>query len=426
MLRPRVAQPGGRPAGPGAARLAAAAALAAWLTAVLAAPGLLAQDQGAPPIDLIPAEVSPADTAGPSDEEISARQAELERVRKELEERRREAANLAGQEQDVIGEIEKINQEMGLNQELLARLGQRKTLLLDDLASAQRDLDNAQASLGTASGLLGERLRGIYKFGRGQAMEVLLTAKTFADLAKRIYYLSVVADHDMELISEFERAVETKRVLVDHIEGKRERLEETEAQVAEETENLVRRKEERDALVARLKSRRSYHESLARDLQEASRQLEDLLDRLEPRREEEGYAGSGFGARMGRLSWPCEGEVISEFGVEQHPKFGTIIKNNGIDIKTASGTRVRTVGPGLVSFAGPLSGFGNCVIVDHGSGYYTLYGRLEAVQVTAGLEVAEGDALGLVGETSAPEGAVLHFEIRQGKKALDPGLWMIR
>ncbi|MFZ1946412.1 MAG: peptidoglycan DD-metalloendopeptidase family protein [bacterium] len=391
----------------------------------------LAQDQpagSAAPTPAAPGDTTVAPVAPLSEAEIKAKEEELERVRRDLEEKRREASEIAGQEQDAAGEVEKINEELTVNQQLLTKLGQRKAELLEEMAAAQQDLNRAQVSLGAAGQILGSRLRSIYKFGRGQAMEVVLTAKTFADLAKRIYYLSVVADQDRELMDRFEETVETKQVLVEHIDGKRLRLEETETEVAEETRNLAERKEERDALVERLKSRRSYYESLARDLQEASRNLEDVLGRLEEGREEAGGAETGgtVARRMGRLSWPCEGEVISDFGVEQHPKFGTIIKNNGIDIKASAGTRVRAVAAGNVSFAGPMSGFGNCVILDHGGGYYTLYGRLEAVAVTAGVDIGEGEAIGLVGETSAPEGAVLHFEIREGKRALDPRLWLLR
>jgi septal ring factor EnvC (AmiA/AmiB activator) len=406
--------------------------------AALAAPAMLApvlaEDNGvgsAPPGGASEAVASDDTTQAPrSEAEIKAKEEELQRIRRDLEEKRREASEIAGQEQDAAGEVEKINEELTLNHELLNKLGQRKAALLEEMAVAQQDLVRTQASLGAAGDVLGSRLRGIYKFGRGQAMEVVLTSKTFADLAKRIYYLSVVADQDRELMDQFEESVETKRVLVEHIDGKRLRLEQTETEVAEESRNLAERKEERDALVERLKSRRSYYESLARDLQEASRNLEDVLGRLEEGREESGGAGQGGGGamaqRMGRLVWPCEGEVISDFGVEQHPKFGTIIKNNGIDIKAGVGTRVRAVAQGNVSFAGPMSGFGNCVILDHGGGYYTLYGRLETVAVTVGVDVGEGEAIGLVGETSAPEGAVLHFEIREGKRALDPRLWLLR
>jgi septal ring factor EnvC (AmiA/AmiB activator) len=373
-------------------------------------------------------ETAPADTLRPpaTEGDIEVKERELQRLRSDLEDKRKQASDLAGREQDITGEIDRLNGEMSLNQELLRKLGQKKAVLLEDLAYAQSDLTRAEDSFGMASNLLGARLRGIYKFGRSEAMEVILTSKTFADLGNRIYYLSIVADHDLALMSDFEKTVETKRVLVDHIEGKRLRLEENEAEVAQETQNLKLKKEERDALVTQLKGKRYYYENMARDLQEASRNLEEVLSGLEDKRAGAGYTGTSFSGRMGRLVWPCEGEVISSFGVETHPKFGTIIKNNGIDIKASGGARVRAVGAGSVSFAGPLTGFGNCVIIDHGSGYYTFYGRLESIVVSTGYDVAEGDPVGFVGETSAPEGAVLHFEIRQGKKALDPELWLVR
>jgi septal ring factor EnvC (AmiA/AmiB activator) len=235
-----------------------------------------------------------------------------------------------------------------------------------------------------------------------------------------------MAGHDRKLMSDFEETVEAKRVLVDHIEAKRAKLEETEAEVADENRKLAARKEERDALVARLKDKRYYYENMARDLQEASRNLEETLGRLEAERSEAASTGESFAGLAGRLPWPCEGEVITNFGVETHPKFGTIIKSNGIDLKASAGTYVRAVAAGTVSYAGPLTGYGNAVILDHGGGYYTLYGRLESVAVQIGYKVARADRLGFIGETSAPEGAVLHFEIRQGKKALDPQAWLLR
>jgi len=384
-----------------------------------------AGDQTAPAADK---SLSEPDTsaARPTDADLETKEQELDRLRRQLDENRDAAASLAGQEQDIAGEIEGLNRDINVNQSILRKLDEKRAVLLEDLQYAQQDLVAAQASLGAASEMLGGRLRGIYKFGRGQVMEVLLTSKTFADLTKRIYYLSVVTGHDRELISAFENTVETQQVLVDHIQSKKVKLDQTETEVADETRNLAARREERDALVARLKDKRYYYEDMARDLRDASRVLEEMLGRFEAGREEGGSTGASFAGRAGRLVWPCQGEVISGFGVETHPKFGTIIKNNGLDIKASAGSRVRTVAPGSVSYAGPLAGYGNAVIVDHGGGYYTLYGRLESVQVATGYEVLEGEPLGVVGETSAPEGAVLHFEIRQGRKALDPRAWLLR
>ena len=149
--------------------------------------------------------------------------------------------------------------------------------------------------------------------------------------------------------------------------------------------------------MARLKEKRYYYENLAQKLEEASRNLEELLDDLEVRHEEARDEGTPFAGRSGRLLWPCEGTVVGEFGVETHPRFGTIIRNNGIDIKATPGSKIRAVARGDVSFAGTLSGFGNCVVISHGGGFYTLYGHLETIMVSQGYPGREGDALGTVG-----------------------------
>jgi septal ring factor EnvC (AmiA/AmiB activator) len=360
------------------------------------------------------------------EQEMKRREEELRRVRKDLDEKRRKAQELAGREQDLLKEIERINEEVRVNQDLLVKLGQKKAVLVKDIEMTHRELAIAEASLANATDLLNKRIVGIYKFGRGQVMEIILLSKTFADLAKRIYYLSMIANHDRELMSVFEERVETRRVLADHIQGRKAKIEAVEGEVKQETRNLQLKREERDALVRRLKDKRYYYENLARRLEGASRNLETFLGELEARREEASYAGTPFEGRLGRLLWPCEGEVVSSFGVETHPRFGTIIRNNGIDIKALPGTKIRAVASGVVSFAGTLSGFGNCIILSHGQGFYTLYGHLESFMVDTGYEVREGDAIGFVGDTSVPEGPVLHFEIRHGKKPLDPGPWLLK
>jgi septal ring factor EnvC (AmiA/AmiB activator) len=358
--------------------------------------------------------------------EIRRTEEELQRIRDDLAEKRKMAEDLAGEEMDLQAEIDRINEEIRLNRSLLDKLAEQKIVLIEDLKYSQHDLELAELALDESRKLLNHRLRSIYKFGRGQAMEVILTSKTFADLAKRIYYLTMIADHDREIIEDYAGQVESKRVLVKYIEGKKSKIEEVEAEARIEADNLRLRKEERDGLVRKLKEKRYYYENLARDLEEASRNLETVIGDLESRAEAFAQADTTFEGRMGTLMWPCDGEVVSEFGMETHPRFGTIIKNNGIDIRTEPGTKVRAVAPGQVSFAGPLSGFGNCIIVSHGDGFYTLYGHLESLLVAKGYKVGEGEAIGYIGETSTPEGAILHFEIRKGKAPLDPDKWFLK
>jgi septal ring factor EnvC (AmiA/AmiB activator) len=404
-------------------------AVAALALPALLVPACLAQIPPQIPPE-IPVEEPAPEASGPTPDEISdeieGREEELERIRADLRQKRRQASELAGREHDLQAEVDRINAEIAVNRELLQKLGEKQEVLLRDLDFAHADLAMAEESLASATSMLEKRLRAIYKFGRGEAMEVILLSKTFADLAKRIYYLSVIADNDLELMKVYSERVETRRVLMDHIAAKKSRIDAVGVEVETETRNLELKKEERDALVARLKDKRYYYENLAERLEEASKDLESLIADLESRREDVEFAGTAFDARRGRLMWPCDGEVIASFGVETHPRFGTILRNNGIDIKTTPGTSIRAVANGVVSFAGALSGFGNCIVVSHGEGFYTLYGHLESMIAEKGYNVAEGLAIGVVGETSTPEGAVLHFEIRHGKKPLDPAVWLLQ
>ncbi len=375
---------------------------------------------------VVPGEEEPFTTREQVEEEIQRTEDELDRIRADLAGKRKRAEELAGEESDIQSEVSRINEEIRLNRSLLDKLAEQRCALVTDLEYSHRDLELAEVALQGSKELLNTRLRSIYKFGRGQVMEVLLTSKTFADLAKRVYYLTMVADYDLRIMGDYTEQVESKRVLVAYIEGKKERIDAVESEVRSEADNLRLRKEERDGLMAQLKEKRYYYENLARELEVASRNLEAVIGALESRVEALADADTTFEGRMGTLMWPCDGEVISEYGMETHPRFGTIIKNNGVDIRTTPGSKVRAVAAGEVSFAGPLTGFGNCIIIGHGDGFYTLYGHLESLLVTRGYRVGEGAAIGYIGETSTPEGAVLHFEIRKGKAPLDPTRWFLR
>ena len=118
------------------------------------------------------------------------------------------------------------------------------------------------------------------------------------------------------------------------------------------------------------------------------------------------------------------GEVITGFGRQQHPKYKTITVSNGIDLKAAEGTPVRSAGAGVVDLVQWLPGYGQTVIVNHGRAYYTVYGHLGSVVVRPGDPVEAGQNLGTVGDTGSLKGDCLHFEIRSGGVAEDPTRWL--
>jgi murein DD-endopeptidase MepM/ murein hydrolase activator NlpD len=118
----------------------------------------------------------------------------------------------------------------------------------------------------------------------------------------------------------------------------------------------------------------------------------------------------------GSFEWPVEGSVISEFG----PKGGGRY-NDGINIAAPMGTPVRAAQSGVVAYAGnEVRGFGNMLLLKHPNGWVTAYAHNQELLVQRGERVRRGQVIARVGSSGSVDRPQLHFEVRQGKQAVDP------
>jgi len=135
------------------------------------------------------------------------------------------------------------------------------------------------------------------------------------------------------------------------------------------------------------------------------------------------YAPDGRNMRKALLRSPLElSRVSSAFGMRMHPIHQSWRAHAGVDYAAPAGTRVRAVGDGVVEFAGQQSGYGNVVVVRHDASRSTVYAHLRAFGsgVRSGARVAQGDTLGMVGQTGWATGPHLHFEFRVAGTAHNP------
>ncbi len=135
------------------------------------------------------------------------------------------------------------------------------------------------------------------------------------------------------------------------------------------------------------------------------------------------FAQDGKNMRKALLRSPLElSRVSSGFGMRMHPLHNAWRAHRGVDYAAPSGTRVRAVGDGIVEFAGRQGGYGNLVIVRHDSRHSTWYAHLKAFGrgVRPGARVAQGDTVGLVGQTGWATGPHLHYELRIAGTARNP------
>ncbi len=122
-------------------------------------------------------------------------------------------------------------------------------------------------------------------------------------------------------------------------------------------------------------------------------------------------------AQSGRgFIWPLKGDVILDYGTTGHGQH-----NDGINIAAARGTPVLAAESGVVAYAGnELRGFGNLLLIKHEGGWMTAYAHNDALLVKRGDVVKRGQKIAKVGDSGGVSQPQLHFEVRQGTRAVDP------
>lgn len=332
-------------------------------------------------------------------------------------------------------------------------LEQQERSVLDTLGEAERVLEAARAEVVRTEGELAAaearlrrareaeaRARGTYlarldelrprlaarlRMGRAGELAVLLSAPTFADLVSRRYLFDRILGRDLALFGEAKAALELERDARAEVENQTALVAELAQRAADQRAVAVARREERETLLAALRTARQFHERAAAEAAAQAKQLAEFVATLPPRTAGGSLRGL-FAGLKGRLPRPAQGPVTVGFGRVVNPKFNTVTVQNGLDIGAKAGAPVRAVAPGNVVHAGWFKGYGNLVILDHGDGYHSIVAHLATMRTATGEAVAAGDVIGTVGDTGSLKGPYLYFEIRERGRPVDPLEWLAR
>jgi murein hydrolase activator len=350
-------------------------------------------------------------------------QEELASIRKELEYKRKKLKELKDKEGTALTELQNLQEELELMEQLIKRLDARLGNVKTELKKENRQLDSIQVDLEKRRKFLAGRIRGIYKFWRFYQYEAILGSSSVADLLSRLKYLQLIAKQDNELIDEFLKDKEKLEKNRKSLEAKRSELYVLKKEKENEEKNRTVEKQRKEKVLNKIKSEKKTYLQAVKELEESARKIEAFLTKYEEERKKEESEQDLFKLLKGRLDWPAKGEVISNFGEQVHPVFRTVTFNQGIDIQANPGTEVKAVEEGKVIYSSYLRGRGKFLILQHEYGYYTIYADLGDVLVEEGEEVSKGQVIARVGELSLFSGFGLHFELRKGKKQLDPLEW---
>jgi septal ring factor EnvC (AmiA/AmiB activator) len=371
---------------------------------------------------LLPAALNGQDRQDP----LLERQRELRELKSEMEKNRAEIERLSTKER-TLGDLDaRIRRDRQMTVRYIAELEHQERAILRDLAERQEQLDLRTGEHERVADLLRRRLRVYQRARRPHTAELLLSSRNFAELFARGARLARAIQRDRADLLWLREQGEELALETSMLESRRRGLETLQQEKLREKQNLDRRSEEAHQEIADVRKARAAFEKRQKELIEAEARIQSIIARLEEemRSRAGGDAGPGLSGRRGQLQWPTEGEIIGHFGYDVHPRFGTKVPNKGIDIGASQGEPIVAVASGIVEFVDWLSGYGRCVILNHGDGYYTLYAHCSRVLVAQGARVSEGQRIAEAGDTDSVKGSCLHFEIRHHEKALDPREWL--
>jgi septal ring factor EnvC (AmiA/AmiB activator) len=358
---------------------------------------------------------------------------ELQRIKQEMQEKKQKLRRADRRERSILSELEKMDREIQAGSAELA--DQRRKLREAEAAITEIERSNTMASqeLARLKRFYGARLRALYKMSRtgGYALAVL-SSDNFTTAYKRMRYLGIIAERDQRMMREYGATLER---LASRERETRERTSDILARrtaiESKRASHEVRRRKKSEILSS-VKQEKSVYEATLKDLEESSTNLWAMIKLAErekkaakkpaPQAREVPSAGSD----RNRFPWPVRGQLLTRFGIQRHPQFGTVVYRRGIDIAARIGDEVRVVHDGQVVYADWYKGYGRLVIIDHGEGLYSLYGHLSQLEVGGGERVSRGKVIGLAGDTGSLKGPKLYFEVRRNGEAEDPLLWLAK
>jgi murein DD-endopeptidase MepM/ murein hydrolase activator NlpD len=341
--------------------------------------------------------------------ELALHKQKLAKIRSGLRTSRAGARKAKLDMAEVDRRLNTIQREMDRTAERL----ERSVAELDDAIVAQ---SRAALEVALRRDQLCARLRTIYKQGESRFISVLAGTESVGDLASRSYILRRIAKKDREIADSFLRA---QQQLAERRAAQARLVARIRAAMLAQTreENALQQALEDKAEAYREAMKQvAYHETLYAAENAATEQIQAELARY--------HATTGTANPVtpwtGVYRKPVEGPITSGYGMRMHPILGERRMHTGIDIGAPYGTPIKAAAAGRVIRADYYSGYGNCVILDHGGGMTTLYAHCSAILVSVGQDVEQGHVIARVGATGLATGPHLHFEIRQGGKPIKP------
>lgn len=366
---------------------------------------------------------------------------DLHGIKQEIRQKKTELKKNKKIEKQVSVELTQIERNLKQKELSLKHLGNDLLKVEQVLGKTGREIALVTNEAEKKRDQIRRRLISLYKAGELGSARMFFASESFPQLLENQRYMQAVLRGDQALFSEYSAKIEQLRGLKNDLERDLVKKEKIIGNIASKKIEIEEEKAKKASFLSKVKEKSRDQQASIRELELNARRLQSMIERLEAN-SRKGYtqksakkktlgehdplppvADKGFSAQRGRLAIPVKGAVLSQFGRHKHSEFNSYTVNNGISISAPSGTDIRSVFDGQVIFADYFKGYGNMVIIDHGGGYFSLYGHASKLNRKVGSQVTRNDVIASVGDVDSTRGPMLYFELRHQGKPIDPSPW---
>ena len=349
---------------------------------------------------------------------------ELSEIERKLKQKKQQVKEAIEQERSILSEVDKINRTVKQKQEELKDYEIR-------ISQAQSNIKNLEDEITALAGKveqkkqnLKEGLKALYKQQYGSKALILITARDYQDLIIKSRSMNLLAYQDRRKIDTFKDEITVANEKKKDLELMKINLQISRENVQNKQKEMTAELTKKDKLLESVRNKRSSYEKMIKELEESSEKLREMIETFEKEKPSGPPTGTGFGALKGRLPWPVHGKVIVPYGKYNDPQYNIPVFKNGIEIRAGNEEQPVAVSGGNVVYADWFKGYGLLLIINHGSGYHSLYGHLSEIFYKSGDIIKKGTVVGKIGESGVLNVPSLYFEIRYKGKPLDPMQWL--
>ncbi len=351
--------------------------------------------------------------------------------KKDLENSLKEVKNLVSQLKKEKADLKSYITELDANleeiEEQIADLKNQITLKEAEIVETEELLAQAKEVEANQHDAMDNRIRLMYVQGEQHYLAMLLTAKSFSDFLNRAVYVNAIAQYDQDRLEEYVQTREYVELCEEQLHLQKDILDATKVAVEEEQEALEELIDQKKNEIEKYEKSISNKQESIEEYEAMIAEQDELIKELEAavlaeQKKILAQQGTVTIYDGGQFKFPLASytRISDEYGWRIHPILNTKQFHNGVDFAAPKGTAIYAAYDGEVVAATYSSTMGNYVMINHGSGLYTIYMHASALYCSKGDVVVRGETIAAVGTTGRSTGNHLHFSVRKDGSYVSP------